>query len=326
MPYAIVAVIALILDQLIKYWTTVNIVVDTGEAKLIPGLIHLANVHNTGAAFSFLEGARWFFVILCLIFVLIVVYALVKNLITDKVCRWAAIFVLAGAVGNCIDRILNGYVVDMFEFDFLIFKRPFPVFNLADIFITLGVIAFCVALLLEKPAPKAKKAAGDAADGTDAAPRPTGFRFLEKKAASGEKQAAPAAERAPLIRRKPKPVVNDLHQHDLSDVPPLDPTTPLPSGKSAPAHPKPLHRKRLPPIRSSIPSLPPRRHPVPQNRRSPQSASLPHVPLRPLLPLRLPSPTSSPQPPLPSLPRMSLIWTPSLRNSVICDGTADFYQ
>ena len=157
MLYAIVAVLAIILDQAVKYWTTVNIVVDTGEAKLIPGLLHLANVHNTGAAFSFLSGARWFFVILCAIFVLAVIYALAKDLITHPVCRWSAVFVMAGAIGNCIDRIVCGYVVDMLEFEFLIFKRPFPVFNVADIFITLGVIVFCVTLLLEKPSGQTQK-------------------------------------------------------------------------------------------------------------------------------------------------------------------------
>ena len=170
MLYAIVAVIALIIDQAVKYWTTVNIVVDTGEAKLIPGFIHLANVHNTGAAFSFLEGARWFFVILCIIFCLVVVYVLVKNIITHPVARWAAVFVMAGAIGNCIDRIVCGYVVDMFEFDFLIFGRPFPVFNVADIFITVGVIVFCVAVLLDKPkaakrnVPLAEAVAAEAAE------------------------------------------------------------------------------------------------------------------------------------------------------------------
>lgn len=151
MLYAIVAVLALILDQAVKYWTTVNIVVDTGEAKLIPGFLHLANVHNTGAAFSFLEGARWFFVILCILFCLLVVYVLVKNIITNRLARWMAVVVMAGAIGNCIDRIVCGFVVDMFEFDFLIFGKQFPVFNVADIYITLGVIIFCVCILREKP-------------------------------------------------------------------------------------------------------------------------------------------------------------------------------
>ena len=170
MLYAIVAVLALILDQAVKYWTTVNIVVDTGEAKLIPGLVHLANIHNTGAAFSFLEGARWFFVILCIIFCLVVIYVLAKNIITHPVARWCAVLVMAGAIGNCIDRIVCGYVVDMFEFDFLIFGKPFPVFNLADIYITVGVIVFCICILVDKP--KAAKKNVPYAEGQAAAEEP----------------------------------------------------------------------------------------------------------------------------------------------------------
>ncbi len=217
MLYAIVAVIALILDQGIKYWATVNIVVDTGEAKLIPGLVHLANVHNTGAAFSFLEGARWFFVILCIVFVLVVIYALSRDLITGKVCRWAAVFVMAGAIGNCIDRIVCGYVVDMFEFDFLIFKRPFPVFNLADVFITVGVIVFCVALLSARSSgKKPAKAGGRHAGGADAA-----------EETSVEAPVRRAAIKKPVIRRRPKTEIPDFPKHELPDVPPLDPNDPF---------------------------------------------------------------------------------------------------
>ena len=206
MLYAIVAVLALILDQAVKYWTTVNIVVDTGEAKLIPGLVHLANVHNTGAAFSFLEGARWFFVILCIIFCLVVVYVLVKNIITHPVARWSAVLVMAGAIGNCIDRIVCGYVVDMFEFDFLIFKKPFPVFNIADIYITVGVIVFCVCLFLDKP--KAAK---------------TNVPFAEGQAAE-EKKEAP--RRSPFARRQRTPIP-DFPKREHVAEPALDPSDPF---------------------------------------------------------------------------------------------------
>ncbi|MCD8100316.1 MAG: signal peptidase II [Oscillospiraceae bacterium] len=156
MLYAIVAVIAIIFDQLLKYWVTANIVLDTGEKALIPGVIHLTRVHNSGAAFSFMEGsavARWFFVVLCVAVVAVIVLMLVRNTITGRVTRWCAVFVAAGSVGNCIDRLLNGYVVDMLEFEFF----SFPVFNIADIFITVGCIAFCVGLLLEH-APAGKSA------------------------------------------------------------------------------------------------------------------------------------------------------------------------
>ena len=216
MLYAIVAVIALILDQGVKYWATVNIVVDTGEAKLIPGLVHFANVHNSGAAFSFLEGARWFFVILCIIFVLIVIYALSRDLIKNKVCRWAAVFVMAGAIGNCIDRIVCGYVVDMFEFDFLIFKRPFPVFNLADIFITVGVIVFCVAMLLDKQSSNTKKPV-----------KASGLHVSGVPEEPAEASPLTPTEKRPVIRRKPKVEIPDFPKHELPDVTPLDPNDPF---------------------------------------------------------------------------------------------------
>ena len=163
MLYAIVAVIALILDQLIKYWTTISVIKDEGIVKLLPGVIHLTNVHNTGAAFSFLQGMRWLFVTLCVVFVAAVIYLLVKNIICTPGARWCAVIVMAGAVGNAIDRIINGYVVDMFEFDFKIFGMNFPVFNLADIYLTIGVLVFCVFLLAEKPEEKQDKAKAGAA-------------------------------------------------------------------------------------------------------------------------------------------------------------------
>ena len=204
MLYAIAAVIALIIDQAVKYWTTVNIVVDTGEARLIPGFVHLANLHNTGAAFSFLEGARWFFVALCIVFCLVVIYVLAKNIISQPLARWMAVLVMAGAIGNCIDRIVCGYVVDMFEFDFLIFGKPFPVFNVADIYITVGVIVFCICILLEKPAAKR-----------------TNVPFSEGQAAAEEK---PARVRPPRRRRTPIP---DFPKHAPVEEPAMDPSDPF---------------------------------------------------------------------------------------------------
>ncbi len=152
MLYAIVAVIALIVDQAVKYWTSAHIVLNSGRHELIPGFIHLANVHNTGAAFSFMQGARWLFVALCAVFIGAVIYLMVKDVIKGKAARWLAVLVMAGAAGNCIDRVISGYVVDMLEFDFKLFGRQFPVFNVADILITVCGLAFCVCILLEKPA------------------------------------------------------------------------------------------------------------------------------------------------------------------------------
>ena len=137
MWYAIVAILILIADQGLKYWVTLNIPLDTGHVTLIPGVLELTNIHNNGAAFSILQHApHWIFVLFTLVFAAIAVFCLRRNVVHGKVGRWSVVLVLAGAVGNCIDRILSGYVVDMFNFLFV----RFAVFNLADIFVVIGVL------------------------------------------------------------------------------------------------------------------------------------------------------------------------------------------
>ena len=158
MWYAIVAILILIADQGLKYWVTVNIALDTGHVTLIPGVLELTNIHNNGAAFSMLEHApHWIFILFTLVFAAIAVFCLRRNVVHGKVGRWSVVLVLAGAVGNCIDRILSGYVVDMFN---LLFVR-FAVFNLADVFIVVAGITLCLHVIFYRgdgsegePAPK----------------------------------------------------------------------------------------------------------------------------------------------------------------------------
>ena len=150
MLYAIVCVLLLIVDQGIKYWTTLNLELNTGVKELIPGLIRLRNLHNTGSAFNLLQswnGARWLFLIVTVLFAVLVIVVLAKGYIRGELGRWSALVVLAGALGNGIDRCLYGYVVDMFEFSFF---PSFPVFNFADICITVFGILFCLYILLTK--------------------------------------------------------------------------------------------------------------------------------------------------------------------------------
>lgn len=161
MWYAIVAILILIADQGLKYWVTVNIALDSGHVTLIPGVLELTNIHNNGAAFSMLEHApHWIFIIFTLVFAAIAVFCLRRNVVHGKVGRWSVVLVLAGAVGNCIDRILSGYVVDMFNFLFV----RFAVFNLADIFIVVAGITLCLHVIFyrsdgsEEGEPTPKKA------------------------------------------------------------------------------------------------------------------------------------------------------------------------
>lgn len=147
MPYAFVVVIILIIDQLTKLW--VNSSLDVGAtSSLIPGVIQLTNIQNTGAAFSFLSGAnaRWFFVILTLAVAIGAVVLLSKDIIKGKLGRWMLVLIIAGGLGNCIDRLFNGYVTDMFQFQFM----NFAVFNVADIFITVSGVIFCLYLIFHK--------------------------------------------------------------------------------------------------------------------------------------------------------------------------------
>lgn len=159
MWYAIVAILILIADQGLKYWVTLNIPLDTGHVTLIPGVLELTNIHNNGAAFSILQHApHWIFILFTLVFAAIAVFCLRCNVVHGKVGRWSVVLVLAGAVGNCIDRILSGYVVDMFNFLFV----RFAVFNLADIFIVVAGIALCLHVIFYR---------GDGSEG-ESAPKP----------------------------------------------------------------------------------------------------------------------------------------------------------
>lgn len=147
MLYAIVAVIILIIDQAVKFWVSSGL--DVGEtASFIPGLVQLTNVHNTGAAFGILSdaGARWFFVVLTIAVAIGAVILLSKNIIKGKLGRWMLVMVIAGGLGNCIDRLFNGYVVDMFQIQFM----NFAIFNVADIFVSVCGVIFCLYLIFHK--------------------------------------------------------------------------------------------------------------------------------------------------------------------------------
>ena len=130
------------LDQLTKALVVANIPV--GEAvKALPGVFHLTHLHNTGAAFSMLEGGRWFFALICAAGMILVIVLIKKKVIEAPFELWCLAAIFGGGVGNLVDRIRLGYVVDMFEVEFM----NFAVFNVADIFITCGAVALFVYVL-----------------------------------------------------------------------------------------------------------------------------------------------------------------------------------
>lgn len=147
MLYSIVALLVVIFDQAVKFWVT-NTLMGYDVVTFIPGVISLVNVPNYGAAFGILSGgnARIGFIVVTVVFCLAVIIALATNFINGRVARWSLVMVAAGGFANCIDRVMYGYVVDMFKVELF----NFAIFNVADIFITVFAILFAVAILFEK--------------------------------------------------------------------------------------------------------------------------------------------------------------------------------
>lgn len=139
----IFVVIATVLDQLSKLWVVNNIPL-YGEIPVLDGIFHLTYAQNTGAAWSMLSGMQWLFLGIFLVFTLGIVWEFSKKRWPFTTFdRWCIAVVYAGGLGNIIDRIRLGYVVDMIEVEFI----NFPVFNLADCCITCGCIALIVHLV-----------------------------------------------------------------------------------------------------------------------------------------------------------------------------------
>ena len=137
------AALVVLLDQFFKNWIvrSLDLLVENGDAtmELIPGVIDLVHIQNTGAAFSILADQRWLLAGIAFVACVALVFILLRY--TEGF--WGTLglaAVLGGTVGNLIDRVMYGHVVDMFRTLFV----NFAIFNIADIFITLGFTTFCI--------------------------------------------------------------------------------------------------------------------------------------------------------------------------------------
>ncbi|MBQ1271111.1 MAG: signal peptidase II [Clostridia bacterium] len=164
MIYFISAALMIIVDQLIKYWAVTELA-PIGNINIIKGFFHLTYVENSGAAFSMLEGKQTFFIIITFAAFFLFYYIYKTGIVSGRLANWAGTFVAGGAIGNFIDRLRLGYVIDMFNFELI----DFPVFNFADICITIGGALFVLIIwfdyLRER---REKKAAAEKTAGEDA--------------------------------------------------------------------------------------------------------------------------------------------------------------
>ncbi len=130
-------------DQLTKLWVLDNIPLHT-RLDGIPGLFSLTYVQNTGAAFSSFQGMQWLFAVIFAAFTAGIIWEFSKKRMPFSTFdRWCIAAVFGGGLGNMIDRFRLGYVVDMINLDFM----RFPVFNVADCFISCGCIALVISLV-----------------------------------------------------------------------------------------------------------------------------------------------------------------------------------
>ncbi|EGU69594.1 signal peptidase II [Streptococcus mitis bv. 2 str. SK95] len=144
----IVAVIVLLLiglDQLVKNYVVQQI--PLGEVRSwIPNLVSLTYLQNRGAAFSMLQDQQWFFAIITLVVMAGAIWYLHKHMEDSLWMVLGLTLIIAGGLGNFIDRMSQGFVVDMFHLDFI----NFAIFNVADSYLTVGVIVLLIAMLKEE--------------------------------------------------------------------------------------------------------------------------------------------------------------------------------
>ena len=142
--FCLFAAVIVAADQWTK-WLVVEKIPLYSHVNAIPGFLGFTYLQNTGAAFSSFEGQQWLFAVIFVLFTIGILYEFKKNTMKFSAFeRWCIVAVYGGGLGNMIDRVRLGYVVDMIETKFMVF----PVFNVADCFITCGCIAMLTSLIL----------------------------------------------------------------------------------------------------------------------------------------------------------------------------------
>lgn len=133
----IISIILLCIDQISKL-LVVNLLTKTNSITIIKNFFYLTYINNDGAAFSILVGKRIFLILIAVLVIVMLIRCIKKNNIQNKLELVSISLIIGGSLGNLMDRVVRGYVIDFL--DFKIFNYNFPIFNLADTFIVIGVI------------------------------------------------------------------------------------------------------------------------------------------------------------------------------------------
>lgn len=137
----VLSIIFVVIDQILKFIISSNIKLNT-EIDVIKGLLYITNVHNEGAAFSILSGNVIFLIFITIISLVVIYLFFIKDKKLNNIDTILTSLLIGGIVGNFIDRIIYGYVVDYIGV--MIINYPFPIFNFADICIVISVFGMCI--------------------------------------------------------------------------------------------------------------------------------------------------------------------------------------
>ena len=137
--YAAAFLLLLAADQGLKLWVVDHLEL-YASAPLLPGVVELKYIQNTGGGWSILSEHTWLLSLITALVLVVIAVLLAKKIVRHPLGRWGCVLLLAGGLGNLIDRLRLGYVVDMFNFQFI----SYPVFNIADICVVAGMVLCAV--------------------------------------------------------------------------------------------------------------------------------------------------------------------------------------
>lgn len=149
MIFYIIAVCLVVLDQISKL-LAVNYLKPIETLGIVDGFLSLTYVENRGAAFGILQNSRWVFITFTFIAIIGIIFYKIYYKPKDKLLNISLCLLISGAVGNLIDRVFNGFVVDMIEVTFI----NYPVFNVADCFVVIGAVLLAIYILFIYKEPK----------------------------------------------------------------------------------------------------------------------------------------------------------------------------
>lgn len=191
MLFSVISIfILVILDQLSKWWATVFLA-PVGTMPFLPGIMQLTYALNDGAAFSMLAGRQKMLILITTVTLLVMLALLLWDKGLNGWERWGLRLIIGGGIGNLIDRVLNGVVVDYFEVTFV----EYAIFNVADCFVTVGCILLCIGILFGDKAAQKKRSPAEVTDGQSDGAKGADASAGSPDAAANERSAA-AAEQA----------------------------------------------------------------------------------------------------------------------------------